>query len=276
MNTLAVTSSLIPLPGFSLRIDPKVSTGVRLRRFGIFEGDLSIDFASANRAALVTQLLESCAVDPMGILPDSFFLKLAIGKRVECLLLLAAGGPDTELRFLLKCVSCAEEIEFELKLHEISKMQGEADLMETIGVDIGGRRMKFRKPTGSDQEMWSKMFFNDEHDATVAMLGTLAELPGSLETIHPDELNVVEDVLTEVDPLVDFSCGVSCGECGELNEYEIDLTETALGMLNRAQNHLVVTIHRLASRYHWSEQEIFAVPDWRRQQYLELIGVTRK
>ena len=74
----------------------------------------------------------------------------------------------------------------------------------------------------------------------------------------------------------DFSCRVSCGECGELNEYDIDLTETALGMLNRAQKQLVITVHQLASHYHWSEAEIFAVPDWRRQQYLELTGAIKK
>ncbi|MEN8128337.1 MAG: hypothetical protein ABFR90_11125 [Planctomycetota bacterium] len=276
MNALSATSTLIPLPGFPQRIDRDVPPSVGLRRFGIFEGDLGIDFASANRAALVTRLLETCAIDPTGILPDSFFLELAIGKRIECLLLLAAGGLNAALGFPFKCVGCGEEIELELTRREISEMQSEADLMETVGVDIDGRRMEFRKPTGRDQEMWSRMSFSNERDAAVGIIGTLAELPGSFETIQLEELSAVEEVLDEVDPLVDFSCSVSCGECGTLNEHEIDLMETALGMLNRAQNQLVVTVHRLASHYHWSEKEIFAVPDRRRQQYLELIGAIRK
>lgn len=267
---------MIPLPGFLQRIDPHMSACVWLRRFGIFESDLSIDFASAYRAALVTRLLESCTVDPEGILPDSFFLELAIGKRIECLLFLAAGGPDAALGFPLKCAGCGEEIELELTLSEISKMQGEADLTETVSVGIGGRQLKIRKPTGRDQEMWGMMSFRTERDAAVAMIDTLAELPESCETLQHDEFDVVEEALNEADPLVDFSCGVNCGECGELNEHVIDLTETALGMLKRAQNQLVVTVHRLASHYHWSEQQIFAVPDWRRQLYLELIGAKGK
>ena len=277
MNALSAIGELIPLPGVPQRIGRDVSAGgVGLRRFGIFEDDLGIDFASANRAALVTRLLESCAVDPAGILPDSFFRELSIGKRIECLLVLAAGGPDTVLGFPFKCAGCGEEIELELTLREISEMQSEADLIEMVGVDIGGRQMEFHKPRGCDQEMWGKMIFSDERDAAAGMIGTFAALPGSFEALQPEELSAVEEALDEADPLVNFSCRVSCGECGELNEPEIDLTETALGMLNRTQSQLVVTVHRLASQYHWSEQEIFAIPDWRRQQYLKLTEAIRK
>jgi hypothetical protein len=277
MNALSGTGVLIPLPGCPQDIGRDVSAGgVGLRKFGIFAGDLGIDLASANRAALVTRLLESCAVDPAGILPDSFFRELSVGKRIECLLVLAAGGPGAALGFPFKCAGCGEEIELELTIREISEMQGEADLIEMVGVDIGGRRMEFRKPTGRDQEMWGKMIFSDERDRAAGMIGTLAALPGSFEALQPVELSAVEEGLDEADPLVNFSCRVSCGECGELNEHETDLTETALGMLNRAQKQLVITVHRLASHYHWSEQEIFAVPDWRRRQFLELIGAIRK
>ena len=277
MNALSGTGVLIQLPGFPHRIGRDFSAGgVGLRRFGIFEGDLGIDFASQNRAALVTRLLESCAVDTAGILPDNFFRELSIGKRIECLLVLAAGGPDMALGFPFKCVGCGEEIELELTLREISEMQGEADLIETVGVDIGGRRMEFRKPTGRDQEIWGKMIYKDERATAAGMIGTLAALLGSFEALQPDEIRTVEEALDEADPLVNLSCRVSCGECGELNEPEIDLMETALGMLNRAQHQLVVTVHRLASHYHWSEREIFAIPYWRQQQYLELTGAIRK
>ncbi len=276
MNGLPGTSALIPLPGFPRGIGPDVSAGVGLRRFGIFEGDLDIDFASVNRAALATRLLESCAVDLTFVLPEGFLRELSIGKRIECLLVLGAGGPDSALGFPFKCAGCGEEIELELTLREISEMQHGADLTDTVGVDIGGRRIDFRKPTGRDQEMWSRMKFIDECDAARGMIATLAELSWPLEAIQTEELSAVEEVLEEADPLVNFSCSVSCGECGKLNKHEIDLMETALGMLNRAQNQLIVAVHRLASHYHWSEKEIFAVPDWRRQQYLELIGAMRK
>ena len=242
----------------------------------MLEADLNIDFASPNRAALASCLLELCAVDPTGVFSERFFRDLSIGKRIECLLVLAAGGREATLGFPLRCKVCAEEIEFELPLQEISEVQHGADLTETVGVDISGRRINFRKPTGRDQEEWSRMRFTDESDAARVMIITLAELPGPLEGIQPDEFSTVEELLEGADPLVAFSCSVRCGECGELNEHEIDLMETALGMLHRAQHQLIVAVHRLASHYHWSEQEIFAVPDWRRRQYLQLIEAVNK
>lgn len=276
MSTHLGTRALIPLPGGPQGICPDVSADVGMRRFGILEGDLDIDFASANRAALATRLLESCVVDPKFILPAGFFSELSIGKRIECLLMLATYGQDAALGFPFKCEGCSEELELELTLDEISAMQDEADLTETVAVDIGGCRIEFRKPKGRDQELWSTMIFSDERDAARGMISTLAELHGPLEAIQPEEISAVEEELAEADPLVDFRCSISCGECGELNEREIDLMETALDILNRAQNQLIVAVHRMASHYHWSEQEIFTVPDWRRQQYLELIGAMRR
>ena len=78
--------------------------------------------------------------------------------------------------------------------------------------------------------------------------------------------------MEEADPLVNFSCSIECGECGQPNDHEIDLFETALDMLSRAQRRLILSVHRLALHYHWSEREIFDVPEWRRRQYLDLIG----
>jgi hypothetical protein len=280
MSTLSGTSMLIPLPVFS----PRTANGVfadsaGLRQFGVFEGDLAVDFSSADRAALVTRLLELCVADPGQTLPDGFFRDLSIGKRIECLLVLAAGGPDTALGFPFKCMNCGEEIELELTLSEISAIQQEADCVETVGVDVQGGRLEFRKPTGRDQESWAAQGLNDELKTMAEFIGTLAVRPNMLDTlkiISSDELGVIEAAIEESDPLVDFNCNVNCGECGEWNDFPVDLTETALRMLNQAQDRLVVTIHRLAAHYHWSEKEIFAVPDRRRRQYLELIGTGRK
>ncbi|HEV7642868.1 MAG TPA: hypothetical protein VGO50_02900 [Pyrinomonadaceae bacterium] len=277
MNILSGTSALIPLPEFSLssgRHDAVRNAG--LRRFGISEADLSADFSSADRAALATYLLESCIVDPAGVLPAGFFRELSIGKRIECLLVLAAGGPETSLGFPFKCAGCNEEIELELTLQEISMLQSEADQVEVVGLDIRGRRLEFRKPTGRDQELWAGLVVRNERSLAAELTETLAVSQEVIENIEPEDLSAIEAAMLEADPLVDFTCSVNCGECGEDNKYAIDLMETALGMLNRAQSQLVIMIHRLASHYHWNEKEIFSVPHWRRKQYLELIGAVRK
>lgn len=271
------THSLIPLPEFPLGLGGVYSpASVGMRRFGVSEDDLGIDFSAANSARLVTRLLELCAVDPSEILPNGVFRELSIGNRIECLLMLAAGAPDAALSFSFKCVNCDEQLEFDLTVSEVSDFQRQADLVDTVTVDVKGRRIEIRKPRGSDQENWALRDFADEAAATADMIGTLTVTPDLPSNIGTKEIRLIEDALDAADPLVNFSCNVTCGECGEPNEYAVDLLETALEMLSHAQRRLIFTVHRLASHYHWSEAEIFAVPDRRRQQYLNLIETTGK
>ena len=268
------TNQLIPLPEFPLRYASESSRrrGVGFRRFGIIEDDLRVDFAATNRAALATGLLNVCKVDPDRVLPEDFFRKLSVGKRIECLLVLALGGADDALRFPFKCFGCGEELELELTLAEIAALQSESDATEIIGVDVAGRWMKFRKLSGHDQEMLTRAAFSDEYEAATEIIGKLAVDPDALERLAARDIESIEEAMEAADPLVSFNCRVDCGECGQQNDHELDLFETALDILRRTQRRLVLSVHRLASTYHWNEREIFAVPEWRRQQYLELIG----
>ena len=277
MTSDSRTPVLIPLPELPPHLGQDFSADrVGLRRFGIAESDLAIDFGAQNRAALVTQVLEQCTVAPEGRLPEGFYRELSAGKRLEYLLVLAAGGPERSLSLVYKCGGCGEELELELTLEELTELQREADMIETVGVELGGQRIEFRKPLGRDQEAWAGMVFRNEREAAAWMLYLLAVDPGMLSAIEHESLGAIEDALDEADPLIDFSCSVSCDECGEPNDYGVDLMETAIEMLSRAQRQLISAVHRLASHYHWSEKDIFAVPDWRRRQYLELIAALRK
>lgn len=268
------TNQLIPLPEFPLRYasGSSMRRGVGFRRFGIIEDDLRVDFAATNRAALATRLLNVCTVDPDRVLPEDFFRELSVGKRIECLLVLALGGADDALRFPFKCFGCGEELELEFTLAEIAALQSEADATEIVGVGVAGRRMEFRKLSGHDQEMLAGAAFSDEYEAATEIIGKLAVDPDALERLAARDVESIEEAMEAADPLVSFNCRVDCGECRQQNDHELDLFETALDMLRRTQRRLVLSVHRLASTYHWSEREIFAVPEWRRQQYLELIG----
>lgn len=251
------------------------ASGLNFRRFGTTEEDLNIDFSERNRAALATRVLRLCTVDPGSILPDHFFSELSAGKRIECLLVLATGGLGTGLGFPFKCESCGEEMEIELTLDEIAAIQREADTSETVIIQIGERSLEFRKCSGQDQESWFDRLFTDEHEAASHMVSTLALDRETAGAIPPDEFHLIEEALDTADPLVNLSFHVSCESCDHSNQYDVDLFETALGMLERAQRRLLITVHRLASNYHWSEKEIFEVPHRRREEYLNLIGAKK-
>lgn len=268
------TTQLIPLPELPHRYASGSSMrgGVGFRRFGIVEGDLRIDFATINRAVLATRLLDMCAVDRNRVLPDNFFRELSVGKRIECLLVLALGGADDTLRLPCKCLGCGEELELELTLDEIAAIQHEADQVEVVSVGLSGRRLEFHKLSGRDQESIGEVVFSDKLEAATEIIGRLAVDADAVERLSVRDIEITESAMEEADPLVNFNCRIDCAECGRSNDHEIDLFETALDMLRRTQWRLVLSVHRLAATYHWSEREIFAVPEWRRQQYLELIG----
>ena len=263
----------VPLPEFS---QPMALAGARdeigFRRFGVFEQDLDVDFSTPNRAALGTRLLNQCVVDGRGSLPTGFFEELSVGKRIECLLFLATGSTSANLGFPFKCAGCGEELELELSLDEISSLQRTADATDVIDVSVGDRRIELRKSSGRDQSAWFGEVYSDEYDATARMITRLMTSPVDIAKLGPEALDAIDAAMDESDPLVNFSCGVDCLECGTANVHDVDLFEAALAMLEREQQQAVVMVHRLASRYHWSEREIFAIPARRREQYLELIG----
>jgi hypothetical protein len=275
VNLASRETPTIPLPELSPNFAVDFVGGeVGLRRFGIFESDLAIDFAADNSATLVTNLLEQCAHYPNGILPDGFFRALSVGKRLECLLTLAAGEERSPFNFQFNCGGCGAELEIELTLDEIAAIQREADLTDVINVEVGGEPVTFRKPTGDDQENWAEMAFRDEREAARVMIGTLASSESRIK-FRARDFDLIDEAMDEADPLVNFQCRVACAECGAENEFSVDLCDVALRMLARQQKQLIVMVHKLASRYHWSEKEIFAIPYWRRIEYLNLIAAGR-
>ncbi len=276
MNSDFRSHATIPFPSLPLSLSwPTLSDDIGMRSFGICESDLAIDFSTHNPAALITRILEQCTIDSGNRVPKDLFLKLSVGKRLECLLAVAVGEGKLPFNFPFHCAGCGQELEMELTIDEIAEMQQEADLIDTVGVKIKGENTAFRKPNGRDQENWAGMIFQDEKGAAMAMIRTLTVTPSGWERLDEDDLDHIDEALEEADPLVNFCCHVACEECGEQNELLIDLCDTALGMLSRLQKQLIVMVHKLASHYHWSEKEIFDVPHWRRKEYLDLIATGR-
>ena len=84
-------------------------------------------------------------------------------------------------------------------------------------------------------------------------------------------LHRMEGALDAADPLVRAAVEAACPDCGRTSEHEMDLAGFVLARLARAQDALLETVHLLASRYHWSEAEILALPAWRRARYVALL-----
>ncbi|MBS1912273.1 MAG: hypothetical protein JST22_09835 [Bacteroidetes bacterium] len=258
-----------------------------LRPFGVYESDLRLDLRSALRPVVTTRVLERCLRGGAeGAAEGEFLWNLTVGRRILALLTLAVAWDGGCIELELRCpeASCGEALELDVTLEELAGIEAEAGARERVEVTIDGRLHALRRPTGRDQLEWMSRRFTDEREAMLWMARTLVrleeprepgEMPGLDETpgagMDIDALAVIEETMSGFDPLVNFVAFVRCVHCGCEHDHEIDLEEIAFRRLRQAQLRLLGTVHRLARHYHWSEQEIFAVPQWRRDYYLALI-----
>jgi hypothetical protein len=82
---------------------------------------------------------------------------------------------------------------------------------------------------------------------------------------------LVSAALAAADPLVDFTVSCACPACDAPNEVVVDLERLALSRLAAQQTQLLHDVHRLASRYGWTESDVLAMPPARRTRYLSFI-----
>lgn len=252
-----------------------------LRPFGLFRDDLEIDFNQYSRPRLVTQVLRCCTTGPDGEVPDQdLFWDLSSGKRTECLAAIATLGDPSGLTVRLRCPDegCRQELEAEISTHELAGLQRRGDETDRVEVRIGDEEVPVRLPTGRDQQGWLETSFDDEGAALKAIVETLLLEPSRSREGGPvpDEwVQPIGAALEEVDPLVDFAFLAACPDCGKESRHEVDLQDVSLGMLHRTQLRLLRSVHRLALHYHWSEEQIFALPPWRYSHYLDLIEEDR-
>jgi hypothetical protein len=250
-----------------------------LRPFGATVMDLAVDFNQSDRPSIETQVLACCTCSRQERPTDSsFFWSLEVSQRIECLLLLSTLGDSTTFTVALRCLNseCHEPIEVELGLAELMALQRQAQAHPFVSVQLGEQVFRLRRPSGLDQRMWLEQVFEEEAAMVWGMIQSLL-----LEPL-PDQLNsrwlgqdgwvdAFNQAMEEMDPLVNFRLGVNCPYCETQKTYVIDLGALALQRLQKMQQHLLRSIHRLARHYHWSEAEILAIPRWRRDYYLTQI-----
>ena len=245
-----------------------------LRPFGINRRDLEVDFSQSFRPALVTDILECCTTSASGKSPERNLLwSLTVSTRIEWLLRIVSvdGAFDAPLPVRCRNESCGETVGVDLSLAELLAIQSESG--NFITVNCATQSLQLRKPTGLDQRAWATEEFPTERAAIESMAQALVVRDQSHALSLDDEsLYAIDRVMQDEDGLVNFSLEVICACCESNTKFDLDLQEFALERLQQAQQRLLTTVHQLAKYYHWTEQDIFAVPAWRRNHYLKLLA----
>lgn len=234
---------------------------VALRPFGEAQ-DLDVDFGDADRPALVTALLARC-VQPNDA---AFWWSRGVGARTAMLLrLMAATAACHSVELTSRCERCAATFEFELPIEPLTDQADDDDLIDVVLAET--RHLVLRRPTGEDQRAWRATLDPMRVDPMAAMLEALL-VRGAPQA---GDVAVIARVLSEHDPLIDFSVRCDCPACGVPNEVSVDLEGIAIARLQARQRALLRDVHDFARHYGWSEGQTLAVPQRRRALYRALI-----
>lgn len=248
-----------------------------LRKFGINNEDLIMDFNHTSLIRLTTSLLVNCVRQKDGSPCDEKFLwELPLSKRIELLFRIAILSINQTQDYILTCKneSCQKDIGFGLQDKKFLSLLSETNNYENKKIKLGNAEYKLRKPNGLDQLNWAEKNFKSKEEAIFKIISTLIDRKNlNIEILKKIEnsSDMISSAFEKIDPLINLQFEITCPLCEEKDSYHIDINKFSITILNRIQRDLLYSIHLMASFYHWDEKIILALPLWRRQYYLKLI-----
>ena len=244
-------------------------------------GLLEIWERGADRSPVEQALLLLSAAYPAA--PASALAGLSVGRRDAALFELRRQTFGTRLTGLAACPECGERLELAFDAGELQG--GTVVLPEPGGEDPAAGavfrqaayEIRYRLPTSADL---LRLGPPDNPDLSSRRLleSCVLKARRGKRTVPPGELP--EDVLAGLaeamgrsEPLADLTLAATCPACGHQWRVLFDIVSFFWSEINAWAARLIREVHVLASAYGWREADILALSAWRRQRYLELIGV---
>jgi hypothetical protein len=257
---------------------------VRLRPIG--SGDEGFLLDTKGRllpAHRVTALLARC-VERLGSAEpatDEAVRSLTVGDREALLLHLRRLSLGDRLQGVVNCPApdCGEKMDLDLNMGDLllppydhRRRSYEAEIAE----DGSSYRVRFRLPTGADQEDAAILARSDSHAAAERLLhgcveGVADEVGEPVETLPPAMADQISDAMSELDPQAELTLSLTCPVCTHAFLAPFDAAAYLFQELDDQARHLYREVHLLAFYYHWSEAEIISLPNRKRRLYLELL-----
>jgi hypothetical protein len=126
-------------------------------------------------------------------------------------------------------------------------------------------RMHVRVPTGQDEEAIATA--DDPGAALLARCVAPADGSGGLldvTRLDAATTQAVDEAIEDLGPRVVVELATRCPACGVDEVLSVDPYD----VVGRGDDALVADVHRLARAYHWSEEDVLALPVTRRRRYL--------
>lgn len=250
----------------------------RSARFASFSGHAELALAELDASAcsmpdFVTRALCLSLSDLGGLPPVPEAVEgLCVADRQFLMLRLAEvlNGDDAWLR--ARCSFCEHLFDLHIRRSALPVKEAEEGF-PFCTVDSRHGRMRLRVPTGHDQKAIVQK--GDEEAMRMLLASCVVSVDGKapdpalLKSFSDEDVQAIEEALEALSPSVCDMLQTECPECGGqqnvcISPYEIRFDQ---------QHGLFQEVHGLASYYHWSEQDILALPRGRRRLYLGMISL---
>jgi hypothetical protein len=232
-------------------------------------------------ARRVTELLASC-VGRIGDLVEpgmTVAAGLTVGDREALLLHLRRLTYGERMQCVLTCPwpRCGERMDLDLGIHEllVPKYENICPEHETeFGVESGRCRVKFRLPTGADQEAAAGLAARAPHDAAQLILDRCVSSVMVNETLVDrlplEAAEPLARVMSDLDPQAEMRLDPVCPACGRGFSTILDTAAYFFHEIAARGRAIVREVDLLAARYHWSEAAILGMTSPRRRSYCAL------
>jgi hypothetical protein len=244
----------------------------------------------------VTEVLRNC-VDRIGSITeiDSDILRqLCVADRQYLLLMLRQLTFGDRVQATLPCPwpGCGENVDLDFNISDIPltlcsyqanyHLELEPDLCVDILAlaDTAPVTVVYRLPNGGDQEAVLKANRNNGSRALSQLFSRCIVRIGSVE--NPTEEFIrslpaqlrkrIEEDMESHAPNLDLTMEAHCPGCQRNFTAPFELQDFFFGEIKFGTQLLFREVHYLAFHYHWSENEILAMPRSRRRQYIEILS----
>lgn len=234
-------------------------------------------------AQRVTEMLARCVIgfgNDRQVTRDTI-RSLTVGDREALLLHLRRLSFGDQLQCVLVCPApeCGEQLDIELRVkdllvavEETPPPQHEFGLEEDAGCP-----MRFRLPTGRDQEAAARVAVSDVTAAADLLLQTCIQSASSPEDPQPVEFTErlgaqVAERMKQLDPQAEITLNVTCSICSHTFAVLFDAAGYLFKELEADLRTLYHEVHLLAYHYHWSLAEILGLGGQVRRRFLGMIS----
>lgn len=163
------------------------------------------------------------------------------------------------------CAQCGQRLAFTLDARQLLAL-ADADTRPS-STDAAGLRL--RAP--SLRDLAAVAHEADAERATRTLLARCT-LAGDAAQIDTAALREAEQALDALDPQADLAIALHCVACGHAGAAQLDPGALLWDDIETQAQRLLEQVHRLASAYGWSEDQILALSPARRASYLALQG----